>query len=193
MSQTTAVRTPSSYDAITEALVNAGVPTVNSVRILAAQSAFETAGWTAMWNWNLGNILAANSTTQQWVAQSAETLDAGYHYLAFNSLDEGAAYYFHWLNGKGVLGYADAGDIDGYASALQSRANYLGTNGNYAGYKAGIIVWLKKFGGQLPSTPLSFPPGAVALGVSLLALGGIAYAYDKGYFETFNRRASGHG
>jgi len=182
VSQVANVRTPSDWDTVVEALVSAGVPTVNATRMLAAQSALETAGWTAMHNWNLGNITASNTTTQSWVQQTTTGEAASLHFLAFDSLDEGASYFFHWLDSHGLLTYANAGNLDGYVARL-AQINYAGS-ADYNAYKRGMATWINKYGGHIvPAKSLSIPPMATIVGLSIVALGAVAYAYDKGYFD----------
>jgi hypothetical protein len=188
MPQVAKEQTSATSSDIIEALVDAGVPTVNSARILAAQSAVETAGWQAMWNWNVGNITAGSPSTQSWVQQATTGPAAPLQFLAFDSLQDGANYFVAFLQKRGVLQCANVGNLDGYVDALR-RCNYAGPGADYARYRDGMAAWLKKLGGALPvpGTGKALAYGALLVGGGILALGGLAWAADHGYFTNSRR------
>jgi hypothetical protein len=187
MSQVTKEQTAANSGDVLEALIEAGVPTANSARVLAAQSAAETAGWHAMWNWNLGNITASSPDTQPWVQQTTEGPAAPLKFLAFDTLQDGANFFVAWLSKRDLLKYANVGDLSGYVAALQRIHYCYGLSAEE--YYVRIAPWFKRLGGALPvpSTGKAVAYGALILGGGLLAIGSIAYAADHGYFKGLRR------
>lgn len=157
-----------------------------AVAIVAGQSALETANWSAMWNWNAGNLTTNGGT---YVLQGKLSL----HFQAFDSMQDGAAAMVAWLSTRGALPYALQGDLQGYVQAL-AKGCYLGcigqvaqqsdgssravTQGDYDTYRAGIqgrITQLGLLSIPLPAAGMSFGT-ALAAGAAIVAVGG-AFAY----------------
>ena len=157
---TAATRTDSTAPNVLRALLDAGMPSLASARIVAAQSALETAGWTGgMWNYNLGNI---TTTSSDYVTEPGNSL----HFKAYGSLWAGAIDLVNYLNAHGVLGYAVQGDLTGYVQRLQA-IGYAGST-NYAAYQSGMQSWLTKLANIRPSPPwrlLGFTASLAAAGV----------------------------
>lgn len=185
MPQVAKAQTPATLEDVLTALIDGGAPTANAARMLAAQSALETAGWRAMWNWNLGNLTAA-SDASSWVQQSSSN---SLHFLAYDSIQAGAADFVSYVARRGLLQYANVGDLNGYVAMAQRIPYCPGVSTEV--YAAGMEVWLTRFGGKLPvpsaGTPLAY--GALALGGGILALGALAWAADHGYIQTAKRWA----
>ena len=161
MAQVEAVKTPASAADVEGAIQAAGV-SANATPMLTAQSAFETAGWAAMWNWNLGNI-----TT---VSADFFTLgsDTTHHYKAYASLTEGATDFVNYLTGHGLIPYAEAGDLGGYVAKLKSFGYFEADAGQY---QTGMAAWLSRLSGVTPTAPAVRNPLATFLGVvSILGL-----------------------
>jgi len=158
---TSATRTDASAADILRALLDAGMPSVDSARMVAAQSALETAGWNGgMWNYNLGNI---TTTSSSYVTEPGNSL----HFKTYPSLWAGAIDLVNYLNAHGVLGYAIQGNLPGYVQRLQA-IGYAG-NSNYASYQAGMQAWLAKLASVVPSPPwrlLGFTAGLTGLAIA---------------------------
>jgi hypothetical protein len=142
---TAATRTDASAADVLRALLDAGMPTLDSARMVAAQSALETAGWTGgMWNYNLGNITTTGSS---YVTEPGNSL----HFKSYPSLWAAAIDLVNYLNAHGVLTYAVQGNLAGYVQRLQA-IGYAG-NTNYASYQSGMQTWITKLANVLPAPP----------------------------------------
>jgi hypothetical protein len=135
-----------------------------------ALSAFETAKWTAMWNYNAGNVTTA---THNWYLNPHVTTDLKFQ--AFNSIGDGALGEVAWLNTHGAIAAADAADYNGFMQALQTGC-YAGCVA-YPSLQATITS-------LLGVTPIAYPPGmstAAWVATALLAAGGAAFIYTELY------------
>jgi len=115
------------------ALRGAGV-SESALALVAAHSAFETAGWVGCWNFNLGNITQPN-LKEPHVYQPGNALP----FATYANLGAGAQGFVQHLTRIGAL--AVAPDLDAYVDALK-RSDYAGPLANYDDYKAGIVRWL---------------------------------------------------
>lgn len=88
----------------------------------AAQSALETATWSAMWNWNVGNI-----TTKGRVYVLLPGL--GQHFAAYASLEAGARAFVGYLDSHHVL---EATSLEDYCARLDAIP-YATAPGGYTG------------------------------------------------------------
>ena len=132
-----AKRTPTTAADVMAALRNAGCPDA-AVKMVAAQSAFETAGWAGLWEWNLGNIVQPD-VTKPYVMQPGNDLP----FQAYPNLAQGAAAYVDLLTRRGVIQYASSGDLAGYVGALK-KAGYAGPGANYDAYQQGMALWMTR-------------------------------------------------
>lgn len=164
MTQVDAVNTPASAADVLGALINSGV-SQNAAIMLAAQSALETAGWTAMWNWNLGNI--TTSSGDYFILQG----DQSHRYIPFGSLSSGSDYFVSYLSGHGLIPYADAGDLAGYVAKLKSFGYF---ESDASAYQAGMATWIQKLGGVTPSMGIPWKTIGV---VAAILIGSAATAY----------------
>lgn len=126
----TGTRTPATSAQVTAALTAAGCPDA-SLALVRAQSAFETAAWQAMWNWNLGNITTFG---KDYVILPGNPL----HFARYASLQDGANAYVGYLRGHGLLGISD---LASYVDRLQA-INYAGTSQDYGAYERGMARYL---------------------------------------------------
>jgi hypothetical protein len=163
-------------------------PARSSWMLPLAQSAFETAAWTAMWNNNVGNITHVEGDTFDWMyigAHSGAGAAGQLRFRSYPSLGAGAFNLMRWLIAHHVLSHADAGDLAGYVQALQASC-YAGCDAAvYPQYRAGMTRYVTKFadvepidyGGPEPPKPNApiarTTRGAVALvaGVFAVVLG----------------------
>jgi hypothetical protein len=142
---TEATRTDATAADVLRALLDAGMPSIDSARMVAAQSALETAGWKGgMWNYNLGNI---TTTGENYITEPGNAL----HFKTYPSLWAGAIDLVNYLNAHGVLGYAVQGDLAGYVQRLQA-IGYAGS-ADYTSYRAGMQAWLAQLAAVLPAPP----------------------------------------
>jgi hypothetical protein len=181
LTQVTATKTPASGGEILGALQAAGV-SANAAVMLAAQSALETGGWVSMWNWNLGDV--TTNTGDFFILGNNKG-----HFTSLPDLNTGAAYFVNYLNGHGLIPYAEAGDLAGYVARLTSfgYAAELAQPGGPEAYQAGMAGWMSKLGGVTPTTPATVPtpttpatvpnPIRTALIVSAILLASAATAY----------------
>jgi hypothetical protein len=143
--------------------------------IITAQSADETASWTAMHNWNVGNVTTANPNVDDWMLQGSNPIK----FRAFPDLASGAAAMVAWLSTRGVLPFAYAGDIAGYVGQLAAHC-YLGCIGNtdptghtvsqddYNNYQAAIAARTNSYLAITPIYPPSASKGPTNAGAALI-------------------------
>jgi hypothetical protein len=156
-----------------------------------AQSALETAHWTAMWNYNAGNI----TTTGDYIVLPGNSR----HFKPYDTLGAGCLDMVHWLNSHHVMRYADSGDLGGYVDQLKAT-NYAG-DADYGKYQAGMQRYVALYGnlnpaGYVPSGPAGYVPSSGPEGGSAFkrwALFGVGaatltYFYETGDLERLYRR-----
>jgi hypothetical protein len=158
-------RTPISSGQALGALRAAGAG--KGLIVVAAQSALETAGWSAMWNWNFGNI---TTTGSDYVTLPGNAL----HFQAYASEAEGASAFIAYLRAKGLLGLT--GDLAAYVERLK-EINYAGDT-DYGAYEAGIARWITQLGGVVPVSP-----GLISAPVALGAAAAGVWAWRAGWIE----------
>jgi len=108
-------RTLSHAQDVYAALKAAGLPDA-AVRMVAAQSAFETAGWAGLWEWNLGNI------TQPIASQAVYQPGNSLPFAKYASIDDGARALVELLtrNYADTIPAAVANDLHRYVLALKA-------------------------------------------------------------------------
>ena len=152
--QLPAVRTGATAGNVLQALLDAGVP-ASGIRMVAAQSAIETAGWAQMWGWNAGNITAKDSEDYQILPGNK------LHFRVFESLDDGVGALVTWLGHRGVLPYAVHGDLSGYVQRLADTCyagcigmtdpnGFTTTRATYDAYQSGMGAWMSKLSSVQP-------------------------------------------
>lgn len=104
-------------------------PTNSEIKMVVAQSDFETGGWSAMWNWNWGNSIATKGSA--WFMIPSDTK---HKYRPFSSAKEGALYYVNLLksrfpNAWKILG---SSDTTAFAEALKVHKYYEAPVETYA-------------------------------------------------------------
>lgn len=88
-----------------------------------AVSALETAHWTAMYNWNAGNITTLGSG--DWFYNPGVTVNL--KFISYRDAGAGARGEINWLATHGVLAHADDGDLAGFQAAMSSSGYGGGT------------------------------------------------------------------
>ena len=192
MGQVANTKTPLTYGQALGALLAAGCPR-SAVLMVAAQSAVETAAWKSMVQWNMGNVTPSAAQLAagiSWMTQGVPNMK----YIAYPDAVSGAKGMLGWIQSHGLLPYAEAGDLAGYAAKLQAGC-YLGCVGNidpsngkpitqqaYASYEAGISSWMSKLSGVapvVPPMPNGFWQKALIAAASLTVAGAVAVVvYD---------------
>ncbi len=105
--------------------------------ILASQIALETGDGKYSYGYNVGNMKASNTegtkyqTLKTWEVENGKRVDRREPFLAHESLDEGLDAYISYLDRKGLLDVADAGDLDAYNAALKKAGYYTADEGQY--------------------------------------------------------------
>ena len=126
--------TPSTPGDVLAAIRAAGAPET-AVRLIAAQAAYETAGFVhGLWGWNIGNITQPNR--QAAVYLPGNTLP----FAHYPDLNAGAKAMVDLLTAHGVV--AKAPDLSAYVDALKAMG-YAG-DADYSAYKLGMANWLLK-------------------------------------------------
>jgi hypothetical protein len=159
-------KTPLSNGQALGVLLAAGCPQ-SAVLMVAAQSAVETAGWKSMVQWNMGNVTPSAAQIAagiSWMTQGVPNM----RFIAYPDAVSGARGMLGWLQGHGLLPYAEANDLVGYTARLAAGC-YLGcigstdpsngqtiTQANYNSYAGGIASWMQKLQNVQPLAP----PGA---------------------------------
>lgn len=120
-------------------------PHHGAIRLLVAQSAFESGWWRAgSWNYNLENSKHVDGdghdfyyvACDEYLGGKVVTLhppDTGCRFRAFASLADGAADYLRLLKRQyaGALAAAEAGDVVGFAKALKAERFYTDDETHY--------------------------------------------------------------
>jgi len=153
-----------------------------ALTLLAAQSALETAAWQAMYNWNVGNITHGGDNFD-WTIFPGNPL----HFRAYTSLDQGAADFVNFLNKRGVIDFADSGDIQGYVNRLQ-QINYAGSDcgqcnnchlcTDYSKYLGGMQRYASEYANVVPATPSPGKFNLQSIAIAL-ALAGVTFFATK--------------
>ena len=109
-----------------------------AIRMLAAQSALETAGGKSMYGYNFGGIKGVGPgglshklmTTE---VENGKEKRLPQQFRAYGSLDEGASDYVNFIRQNYPEAYqrAIAGDVAGYAKALKQRGYYTQDEAKY--------------------------------------------------------------
>jgi len=172
-----AVPTVATAPQVLRALLDAGAPSLTAARVIAAQTALETAGWGTVngqgfYDWNLGNIKATDA--------NAAILPDGGSYEAYPSLLSGAQALIHWIavHGGSAMAAADSGDVTGFVTALKN-AGYF--EAPLASYVSGTESWYRRIAGVTPSPPW------IQIGATVAIVGGSAaaiVAIRKGWFDS---------
>lgn len=139
-----------------------------------AQSAFETANWSALTHWNVG-FISQPDASRPYFYRGINPVP----FAVYATLGQGCVAMMRWLQSRGALIGADHGDLAVYVDGLRS-GGYLGKNGDYVGYQNGIASMMLRYTNVVPTPygegPMSnlSTPKAVALGVGLIAAAGVA-------------------
>ena len=162
--QVEAVLTRSDASAMAGAIVSSygrivghAPPSRSSWLVPLAQSALETKHWSAMWNYNAGNITSGQPDREDWlrIPVSGLTLDHGgaagkLRFRASGSLGEGTDALVAWLDHHGAIAAADAGDFEGFVAALQN-GGYVGSDPKvYGPYRDTLGKLVKELGATEP-------------------------------------------
>ena len=128
-------------------------PTAGAIRLLLAQSAFETGAWRACWNWNLGNVKCDGSVP--WFSMVASEGDESVmmvssKWRSYDSLDEGALAYLAVLRQRfsRAWSFVVLEDPTGFVAALKASGYFTG---NLAQYTAGVLAYYHSFSSITPA------------------------------------------
>ena len=189
MGQVATVKTVLTYGQALGSLLLAGCPPP-ALHMVAAQSAVETAAWKSMHNWNFGNVTPSPAQVAVGIPWMNQGLSA-MKFISFSDPISGAKAMMGWIQSRGLLSYAEQGDLSGYVGRLQAGC-YLGCVGNtdpvrgvaisqqdYDNYRAGISSWMAKLSSVTPVPPpfVSSPKLDVLLAVGAAAtVAGVLFA-----------------
>jgi hypothetical protein len=162
------------------ALQAAGAPP-GGLSIIAAMSAYETAGWQGgLWNWNFGNI---TTSSPNYVLLPGNSL----HFAAYPSMAAGAKAFIDYLRSHGLLNVSS--NLAAFVDRLE-KIPYAGTPctspgvppkcQDYSAYQAGIALWQSRLIDVVPATPIS--SRAVAIG-AVGGAAGLAVAIRFGWID----------
>lgn len=192
MGQVASVLTPATAGQVIGALMAAGLSRT-AANIAAAQSADETASWTAMHNWNVGNVTVGSTSSADWMLQGSNPI----HFASYGSLLDGAKAMVNWLQTRNV---PLTGDITAYVNALRTGC-YLGCIGNtdatghtvsqtdYTNYQAAIQRFLPAMEAATPIAPPWSLTTWLVVGTSTGIIGyGLAQHFYPRETERFLRR-----
>jgi hypothetical protein len=147
-----------------------------------AQSAIETSHWTAMYDWNVGNLTEPNPAHDYNMRCGwSQTCTNPLHFAIYPSLGDGAIAFVKLLHQDGVMAYADAASQSEYIAQLEN-ACYAGcTKDPQTGAKVGnpypsIGSYVSQFSNVIPKPYM--PPltqgQAVVVAVGIVAISGAA-------------------
>lgn len=121
-------------------------PTPAELRMLIAQSAFETGDWTFMFNWNFGNAVVGGSGAHWFTLKNDadRPIEKRHHYRVFASPADGAAHYVHMLQTRFTKAWPliGSGDTHAFATALKAQ-NYFEDELEH--YAAGLAQKYRRF------------------------------------------------
>jgi flagellum-specific peptidoglycan hydrolase FlgJ len=105
--------------------------------LLTAQIGLETADGRFSYGYNVGNMKASDKpgvkyqTLKTYEIVDGKRVDMREPFLAHDTLDEGLHAYVEYLDRKGLLDAADAGDVDAYNHALKQAGYYTADEAAY--------------------------------------------------------------
>lgn len=105
--------------------------------ILASQIALETGDGHGAYGYNIGNRKASDRPGEKyqmldtWEVENGRRVDRREPFTAHATLDEGLDEYIAYLDRKGLLDVADAGDLDQYNAALKKAGYYTADEAQY--------------------------------------------------------------
>jgi len=175
------VGTPISAQDLADALAVAwpsvvgGDPPDGAILVLMAQSAFETGGWSACWNYNLGNFKHTPNDGHDYFqmtaseGEGAATTMVPSQWVSYDTLQDGVNAYLSAIYHRWSAGWQSVLDNDpsGFVAALKAHGYFTG---NLAQYQAGVLAWYKKLGGIVPQGPATPVAIACIAGAALLGL-----------------------
>jgi hypothetical protein len=193
MTQVPAVRTPFSPDALVAGLEAAYVaqlghePRHETLAVLCAHVALETANGDRCFDWDIGNFKAAPGADFQvfhtWEVVNGERVEMDCAFAAFSSLESGCEAYLHAMYTRWPLAWTAAvhGDPVAFAQGLKDQKPYPYYTAPVADYIANMRRWfpyyLARIGGDgevtAPELPEPSPQDAAAQ-----ALDGLRAATD---------------
>lgn len=160
-----AMRTPMTAAECLDALVEAYAMEVGGeipgrlLLALAAQSALETARWTACWCWNFGNMRGAGDAGTTAI-QGATEIENGVEvqrpegFAAFSSRLAGARAFVRYLcvatrppapnRYQAAIDAATRGDLPGFVLGLKAGGYFTADEGRYENAEEAETRWLEK-------------------------------------------------
>lgn len=191
MTQVSAELTPSDAPTVAGAFIYAyqqifgqSPPRTESWLYPLCVSALETARWTAMYNWNAGNV--TDGTCHGRVRGDVGTyrnphVTDALNFSAFSSLGAGAIAEIATLSCMGAMHAADAGDLGSFQYALET--------GCYAGCQPypDLSAYVTRFQNVVPSAYFAGSSKLVIAGSIVLLAGAIAYGIHEGQFDGIGR------
>ncbi len=168
MTDVPATRTPFTADELVGALRFAwhaqlgGAPTRETLAVLAAQIAFETANGTECVCWNIGNFkwysgapAACMFGTTEWVGSPPHRIQMRGSFAAYPDLATGIGAYLHALYTRWTTAWHSvvAGDPDGFARGLKAQGYYTAPVEQYvAGVRHWFAFYVARLGGDADKT-----------------------------------------
>ncbi len=152
------VTTPVTAQAMADALASAWssiVPepvSAQAIRILLAQSAYETAQWSACHNWNFGNVhyVDGDGFDYYWSGDhDGNGNPITVRFRSYPSLYDGAAAFLKILHGRfhTAWPYVMAGDPYNFITELRREVYFVGS---LEDYRNGVIGYFKKYQSIIP-------------------------------------------
>lgn len=100
-------------------------PTEIELKMIVAYSALETGNWSAMWNWNWGNVTVSSSGAPWYRLSHKDPAENVQRYRAFPTAETGAVHYVRLLrNRPDAWQHVATGDTRSFIFAL-SAAHYF--------------------------------------------------------------------
>lgn len=185
------VATPISGQALADALATAwptvvgGVAPAVAIRLLLAQSDFETGGWAACWNWNLGNAKHTPGDGTDWFVMTASEGSGSSAtmvksmFRSYPTLQDGAQAYLRLMYKRfsSAWPYVLSGDATGFVQTLKAHGYFTGDLNDYT---AGVKARLAKYTDIIPTVQQL--RGVALLGAKVGAVGISGYVIGGGLF-----------
>ena len=173
-------------------IVIGGAAPAVAIRLLLAQSDFETGGWKSCWNWNFGNVKHVPGDGTDWFVMTASEgsgaskVMVSSMFRSYPTMQEGAKAYLSIFHKRfsAAWPYIISGDVVSFVQALKNERYFTG---DLTDYTSGVKVRLAKYTGIVPTIQQlenfvapAAPAATAAVKAGAIGFGG--YIIGGGFF-----------
>ena len=144
-------------------------PSKSSWMMPLAQSAFETANFSSLYDWNVG-FISQPSKSQPYFYRGSNPVP----FAVYSTLGQGCIAMLRWLQRSGSLAGADNNDLGAYSIGLQ-KSGYLGNSDAsvYAQYASGIAAEMTRYASVVPTAYSEGAGSTTTSPISIMLAAGI--------------------